>query len=232
MRGQPRDARAMRGRFAWILLGAICVGAASDPPAAPDAASAPPPPRWLAHVAIAGVLTNAGARLFTGGAAVPGASVSVGNAVTVSVDIAYALAPSLSVTLYGGLPTRSVATATGSAAPLHNLVAVYSGPPMLTLDYHFLRLGPFSPALGFGVARLTSFDLRQSALCRCALADAWGAAVSLGVDYELDGLRTIHAYLRQARVSTTLGGHYAGIAGKADLDLTPTILGIGYGFRF
>ncbi|MDE2584575.1 MAG: OmpW family protein [Betaproteobacteria bacterium] len=110
------------------------------------------------------------------------------------------------------------------------LGSVRALPPSLLLQYHFTDLGAFKPYVGAGV-NYTLFSKRNNIGGIGASVDSssTGYVAQVGFDYAIDKNWSFNLDLKYATMDTDvkLNGSKLG-----KLDLNPTMLGVGFGYRF
>jgi outer membrane protein len=103
-------------------------------------------------------------------------------------------------------------------------------PPSLLLQYHFTDFGAFKPYVGGGV-NYTLFSDRNNILNRTASLDSssTGLVGQVGFDYALTKNVSLNFDVKYAQMNSnvTLNGSKIG-----KLNLNPTMVGIGVGYRF
>lgn len=103
-------------------------------------------------------------------------------------------------------------------------------PPSLLLQYHFTDFGAIKPYVGAGV-NYTFFTKRNNILGGAASVDSssTGLVAQVGFDYALTKNVSLNVDVKYAKMDTdvAVGGAKAG---KINLD--PTMVGIGIGYRF
>lgn len=103
-------------------------------------------------------------------------------------------------------------------------------PPSLLLQYHFTDFGAFKPYVGGGV-NYTLFSDRNNILNRTASLDSssTGLVGQVGFDYALTKTVSLNFDVKYAQMNSnvTLNGSKIG-----KLNLNPTMVGIGVGYRF
>lgn len=103
-------------------------------------------------------------------------------------------------------------------------------PPSLLLQYHFTELGAFKPYVGAGL-NYTLFTKRNNILNGGASVgkSSSGLAGQVGFDYALSKSWSLNVDLKYAKMDTDV---FVGVPRAGKLDLSPTMLGIGVGYRF
>lgn len=141
------------------------------------------------------------------------------------VDITYFFSKNLAAELVLTYPQK-VDIEAGSA----NIGSVKALPPSLLLQYHFADQGALKPYVGAGV-NYTSFSKRNNLLGGAASVEksSVGYVVQAGFDYMFDRHWGVNVDLKYAEIKTDVmvGGTAVG-----ELDLSPTMLGIGLTYKY
>lgn len=166
-----------------------------------------------------------------GGAAIPGSGIEISNDVTLSFDVSYFLNSSLAVNFYGGLPASANLTGSGSLAGLPVGGTDY-GPAILSLQYHFETKSSFSPYVGAGIARVLFMEEQGNAVADLNLKDAWAPALQVGVRYQMSENWFANADIRYTPFETDISGSLGGAPVNGTVSVDPTILSIGFAYRF
>lgn len=103
-------------------------------------------------------------------------------------------------------------------------------PPSLLVQYHFTDLGPFKPYVGAGL-NYTLFTKRNNILNGGASVgkSSSGLAGQVGFDYALSKSWSLNVDLKYAKMDTDV---FVGVPRAGKLNLSPTMFGIGVGYRF
>lgn len=103
-------------------------------------------------------------------------------------------------------------------------------PPSLLLQYHFTDLGAFKPYVGGGV-NYTLFSKRNNILNGAASVDSSSSGLvgQVGFDYALSKSWSLNVDVKYAQMNTNVTLNGAKV-GKINLD--PTMVGVGVGYRF
>ena len=214
---------------------ACCLAATAPLCHAQTAPASVAPGHWLVHVDAAGVIKDASAEVFIGGARVPGGTISSPADATVTFDAAYFLTPNIAIDLYAGIPPRAVIRGAGTLSDTGTLATTNYGPAVLSAEYHVTGLGAFQPYLAAGVNYTLFLNIHDEALYDVKIPDAFGAALKLGMDYDLSPAWSAHFYVMHIFLGTRVSasavpnGTVPAVA-KATID--PTIIGAGMGYRF
>ncbi len=125
---------------------------------------------------------------------------------------------------------KAVDTALGTV----NLGKVAHFPPTLTLKYHWTELGAWQPYVGAGVNYTHFFDDELPAggpVTAISYEDSWGGALQAGFDYRLDDHWSLNVDVRKVWISSDVT-ILAGATLDASVDINPTIVTVGSGYRF
>lgn len=103
-------------------------------------------------------------------------------------------------------------------------------PPSLLLQYHFTDLGALKPYVGAGL-NYTLFTKRNNILNGGASVgkSSTGLAFQAGFDYALSKSWSLNLDLKYAKMDTDV---FVGAPKAGKLELNPTMLGVGVGYRF
>lgn len=103
-------------------------------------------------------------------------------------------------------------------------------PPSLLLQYHFTDLGALKPYVGAGL-NYTLFTKRSNILNGGASVgkSSTGLALQVGFDYALSKSWSLNLDLKYAKMDTDV---FVGAPKAGKLELNPTMLGVGVGYRF
>lgn len=105
-------------------------------------------------------------------------------------------------------------------------------PPVLTLQYHFLPKGKYSPYLGAGINGTLFFDGDSGTrFSDVDYTHEIGYALQAGLDVKVDDRWSVNIDVKKVFVSTDISVN-GGVATAPDTDLDPLIIGVGFGYRF
>lgn len=124
--------------------------------------------------------------------------------------------------------------AVGTSLGTVNLGKLAHFPPTLTVKYHWTDFGAWKPYLGAGVNYTHFFDEEVPAggpVTAISYDDSWGGALQAGFDYMLDDHWSVNVDVRKIWISTDVT-ITAGATIAADVDINPTVVTIGSGYRF
>jgi len=187
---------------------------------------------WLLGVNAAKVFTEESLDSITaGGAAIPGSEIEITNDITLSFDASYFLSSAVAINFFGGLPASANLTGAGNLAGMPVGETQY-GPAILSLQYHFATKSSFSPYVGAGIARILFLEEDGNALANLDLEDAWAPALQIGVRYQVSENWFANADIRYVPFETDLSGTLGGAPVKGTVSVDPTILNLGFAYRF
>ncbi len=128
--------------------------------------------------------------------------------------------------------TRHRVTAKGTAAGDVDVGMVRLLPPTVTLQWHFFPHEKISPYVGAGVNYTWFFDtsVPNTPVKKVSYDDTFGEAIQAGIDYNISGRWYLNVDVKQLFLNTT--AKLNGGAVVAKVDLNPTIVGAGIGYRF
>ena len=198
---------------------------------------------WMVRGRVLGVLPDASADLSVGSAALAG-NVEIGDQYVPELDITYFFTKNIAAELILAVTPHDV-EAVGVTVPgaLDNATVdlgdVWLLPPTLTLQYHFDTGTQFKPYVGAGVNATFFFDEDQGAVADGIDYDpSFGGALQVGVDYDLDGEPggwLLNADIKKIWINTDVTVDFTTALGAtvdADVDINPTVVGIGFGYKF
>ena len=142
-----------------------------------------------------------------GGVPIPGSEIQITNDTTLSFDVSYFLDSAVAVNFFGGLPASADLTGANSLAGLPVGETKY-GPAIQSLQYHF--------------ATEANFNLK----------DAWAPALQVGMRYQVSENWFANADIRYTPFETDLSGSPNGAPVSGKVSVEPTILNIGFAYRF
>lgn len=198
---------------------------------------------WMLRARVLGVLPDEAGTLKAGGATLPG-DVDISDQYVPEFDITYffnehiaaelilAVTPhdvkAVNVTVPGALTDATV-----------DLGDVWLLPPTLTVQYHFTDMGQFKPYVGAGVNATFFFNEDEGSVADGISYDSsFGPALQAGFDYDLDGAPggwAFNADIKKIWINTDVKVNFTTALAthvKADVDIDPLVVGIGFGYRF
>lgn len=160
-----------------------------------------------------------------------GGHVGASDTATPEIDGSYFFTDNIAVEVIAAT-TRHRITARGTAAGDVDIGQVQVLPPTATLQWHFLPHETFSPYVGAGVNYTWFFDpsVPHTVVRSVSYDDGFGAALQIGADYHLTGRWYANFDVKQLFLDTAAKINGGAIRAKVDLD--PTLVGAGIGYRF
>jgi outer membrane protein len=160
-----------------------------------------------------------------------GGDVDASDEVVPEVDFSYFLTDNIAVELIAAT-TRHRIKAKNTALGEVDVGKVRLLPPTLTVQYHFWPKQAFSPYLGAGINYTLFFDEKVpgTTVTSVKYDNAVGVAFQAGFDYNITGNWYFNVDVKQLLLNTT--AKINGGAVEADVDLNPTIIGVGFGYKF
>lgn len=182
---------------------------------------------------VTGVLPDADASVFAGGARIPGANADVSDEVVPATTLTYFFNDNLAVELFCCFAKHAV-EGTGAIAGLGEIADTWIFPPALTAQYHFNSGGQFKPYVGAGLQYIAFFDegVGQNRLgaSKVSIDDAVGFTLQAGLDISVGKGWYLNADVKKTWLDTEV--KWAGTGVRADVDLDPLIVSAGFGYRF
>lgn len=218
--------------FAALMAGATWMTAAG-------AATAEGNP-WMVRGRVIGVLPDESADLSVAGAAL-GGDVKISDEYVPELDITYFFNKNVAAELILATTQHDVKAtnveAVGGADV--NLGDVWVLPPTLTLQYHFDNGGQFKPYVGAGVNVTFFYNEDEGPVADGIDYDSSvGPALQAGFDYDLDGQPggwAFNADIKKIWINTEATVDFTTALGatvKADVDIDPVVVGLGFGYKF
>ncbi len=162
-----------------------------------------------------------------------GGKVDASNEWTGELDVSYFFTDNIAAELIAATTKHDMAVK-GSSSGNVDLGDVWLLPPTLTLQYHFMPKGVFSPYVGAGLTYAVFYNQDKAAGLRSVKYDnAWGYALQAGFDYSLGGNWYFNADVKKIFLNTDVTvTTNTGTVVHADTDLDPWVVGIGVGYKF
>lgn len=220
-----------------LLLAALMAGASFTGIAGTACADDNP---WMIRGRVIGVLPSESADLSVAGAPL-GGSVKISDEYVPELDISYFFTKNIAAELILATTQHDV-TATNVAAVAGADVKigdVWVLPPTLTLQYHFTDMGKFKPYVGAGINATLFYSEDEGAVADNIDYDSSiGPALQLGFDYDLDGTPggwAFNADIKKIWINSDVTVDFTTALGatvKADVDINPLVVGLGFGYKF
>ncbi|MAK61201.1 MAG: hypothetical protein CMK09_09510 [Ponticaulis sp.] len=195
---------------------------------------------WQIRARALGVLPDESADLSVGTAPL-GGDVSIDDSLVPELDISYFFNENLSAELILGVTPHDV-TATSVAAVGGadvDIGDVWLLPPTLTLQYHFNAGGKFRPYVGAGLNYTIFFDEDAGPVADSIDYDpSFGGALQVGLDVDMDGEPggwLFNVDVKKIWINTDVTVDFTTALGatvNADVDINPTVVGVGFGYKY
>ena len=195
---------------------------------------------WQLRGRVLGVFPDESADLSIAGAALPG-DVDIDSGYVPELDITYFFTENVAAELILGVTPHDVTAVNvgGVAGNNVNLGDVTLLPPTLTVQYHFQNESRMTPYVGAGVNYTLFFDENAGPVADDIDYDAsFGFALQAGLDVDLDGEPggwLFNLDVKKIWINTDVTVDLTTALGatvKADVDINPTVVGVGFGYKF
>ena len=156
-----------------------------------------------------------------------GGGIDISTEYVPEIDISYFVTPHVAFEMIAASP-QHMATSTALGA---DVVEARLLPPTLTAQYHFLPQGGISPYVGAGINYTWFYDVTpKSGIRSASLDNNFGAVLQAGIDVAVTDRWFLNVDVKQVFLDTE--AKLDGGAVTADIDVDPTLVGIGFGYRF
>lgn len=187
-------------------------------------------------VGATGVLwSNKNDGIYQGGTLLGGWDAGVGDVWLPTATLTYFFNPKLSAELFCCFATAKV-TGKGAIDGV-DLAKTWAFPPIVTLKYHFDKIGSVRPYVGAGVQYIHYFSSKSvlAGYDGVSLKDSWGPVAQAGFDLELGrgwsvGFDAKYVWEKTDLTFTDSTGTNANATTKHTLD--PLLLTVNVGYRF
>ncbi|MDE1901580.1 MAG: OmpW family protein [Alphaproteobacteria bacterium] len=157
-----------------------------------------------------------------------GGHVTATNSVIPEADLSYFFTPHIAAEVIAGVTTQHIVANDTSA---HNVNLGHASllPPTVTAQYHFTPASPLDVYAGAGL-NYTFFWASDTGPYHVHYNNAVGEALQVGFNYHLTGNWYANMDVKQLFLNTDV--HINGDSIRANVDLDPTLVGLGIGYRF
>jgi len=199
---------------------------------------------WLLHVRAINVSPNDDSSLIhVDGAGVDGTGVKVDDGMSLDVSVGYMFTDNWAVELLADLSSEHSVSAYGLSSlgvpDGTDVVDTNVLPPTVFLQYQFNPKGKVRPYLGAGLNYTLFFsddltDAAQSVLgaSNLDIDSSVGAAAQFGIDWELKNNWSFNLDVKYIQIDTEATFDTAIGRASVDIDINPTVFGIGFGKTF
>ena len=182
---------------------------------------------WIVRARALGVLPQDDA-VITGAAT--GSSIDIDNSIVPELDASYFVSDNIAFELIAAVTPHDIHTKASSLGPL-DIGDVWLLPPTLTAQYHFTQFGKCKPYLGAGVNYTHFFGAdKGTSVTSAKYGDSFGPALQAGVDYMLDDHWLLNLDIKKIWINTD--AKFSAGAVRADVDIDPWVVGVGFGYKF
>jgi len=198
---------------------------------------------WMIRGRVIGVLPDESGDLSVAGTPLPG-GVDIADQYVPELDITYFFNDNIAVELILAVTPHDVeAVSVTVPGALDNATVdlgdVWLLPPTLTLQYHFDTGTQLKPYVGAGINATLFFDEDAGPVADSIDYDASiGGALQVGFDYDLDGTPggwAFNADVKKIWINTDVTVDFTTALGAtvdAGVDINPTVVGLGFGYKF
>ena len=186
---------------------------------------------FMARVGATVVHPDTDAKVFAGGALIPGADADVSTEVIPSLTLTYFFNRNLAIELFCCFANHEV-DGKGALAGA-DLGDTWIFPPALTLQYHFDSMHGIKPYVGAGVQYINFFSEGSSPTlggAKLSIDHALGFTLQAGVDVPIGDGWYLNADVKKTWIDADAS--WKGTPVTADVDLDPWIFTAGVGYRF
>ena len=173
---------------------------------------------------ITNVSPNSDSTGFTGA---PAVFPKVEDSTTLGVTLVYMYSSNIGIEVLASLPFDHDITVAG----LGNVASAKQLPPTVSLQYYFNSSSVVRPYIGAGLNYTLFFseDSIPALGGDLSLDNSFGLAAQVGIDIDFNKRWMFNVDLRYINIETT-----ATIAalGSSDVDINPTVLSVGVGYKF
>jgi len=164
----------------------------------------------------------------TGFSNVPAVVAEADDSTNLGFTFVYMMSNNLGLEVLAALPFEHDITADGT-----KVGSTKQLPPTFSLQYYFNPQSKLRPYIGAGLNYTTFFDSSLDEAVGVgtdlSLDDSFGLAAQLGVDYDINEKWFLSADIRYISIQTTAKNN---VLGSADVDINPTVISVGVGYKF
>ena len=220
----------------WYLIAAAAI-LCSPPHAIAQSSDGAEPERltspWFVRIGMLDAIYHPSATIAMSGQAIPGATATVSNNVTMMFDIGYEITKALSVQLMGGIPPKPTVTGERTVASLGDLGAVRYGPVVLSGNYHMPRMRGWRPYGGAGAVYAIILDNHDRAVSDLVVLNNVGFVLQAGVERSIADSLELFVDFKEVWLAVNAHGKLAGgVPVTARVILDPSVIAFGVKFRF
>ena len=154
---------------------------------------------------------------------------SADDSTTLGATFVYMMNNNLGLEVLASLPFEHDVTVAG----LGKVGTTKQLPPTISVQYHFSPEAKFRPFVAAGLNYTIFFndtlDASVGVGTDLELDNSFGLAAQVGFDYDIDEKWFVSADIRYISIETTAS---KAILGTSDIDVNPTVISIGMGYKF
>jgi outer membrane protein len=216
----------IKNSLAMLALGGMAILATVDPTAAQELTTGKHAGDIMLRVRGLGVIPEPSSSI-----SAIGGHIAASDTAVPEIDGTYFFTDNIAAELIAAT-TRHHITAKGTTLGDVDVGKVRLLPPTLTGQYHFMPQERFSPYLGTGINYTWFFDtlVPGNPVSSVSYSNGFGAVIQAGFDYNLAGNWYLNFDVKQIFLNTT--AKLNGGAIRADVDLNPTLISLGVGYKF
>lgn len=185
--------------------------------------------QWTVGIGVHNVAPKSGNGTLTA-TALGDLKMDIGSNARPTVTAEYFLADNLGIEVLAALPFQHDINVAG----VGRVGSTRHLPPTVSLQYHFGQ-GRVRPFVGVGVNYTTFFSTRAEGPIACAdldLADSWGLAGHVGVDFPLGERGALRVDYRKIDIDTGVRLNGARLGTRNTVNIDPVVYGIAYVMTF
>ncbi len=151
----------------------------------------------------------------------------VEDSTTLGATVVYMINSNMGFEILASLPFEHDITVAG----LGTVGSAKQLPPTFSLQYYFNPTSKFRPYVGAGLNYTLFFSEKTIASLGgdLSLDNSFGIAVQFGLDYDFNQRWFFNADIRYINIETTAKNS---VVGSSDVDINPTVMSIGIGYKF
>ncbi len=199
---------------------------------------------WLLHLRAINVAPNDDSTVIhVDGAGVAGTGVSVDEGMSLDISLGYMISDNWAIELLADLSSEHNVSAFGleglGVPNGTDVVEVNTLPPTLFLQYQFNPTGKVRPYAGVGLNYNTFINKELTPAARTVLGannlsldSSFGLGAQFGIDWALKNDWSFNIDVKYIQIDTEATFDTAIGRASVDVDINPTVLGIGFGKSF
>ncbi len=199
---------------------------------------------WNLHLRAINIAPNDDSSLIrVDGAGVAGTGVNVSDAPSLDISLGYMFTDNWAVEVLADISSKHEVSAFGlgglGVPDGTDVVEVNTLPPTVFLQYQFNPKGNVRPYAGLGL-NFTTFlndDLTPAAVSvlgasNLSVDNSWGLAAQFGIDWPMKNGWSFNVDVKYIDISTEATFDTAIGRASVDVDINPTVFGVGFGKTF